>query len=42
MSHLKKGYQLLALGIDASYLWNAAKVSFEAVTLDEDSLVPAN
>jgi 2-dehydro-3-deoxyglucarate aldolase/4-hydroxy-2-oxoheptanedioate aldolase len=36
-AYLKKGYQLLALGIDASYLWNAAKSSLEAVTNDEDS-----
>lgn len=30
-SYLKQGYQLLALGIDAHYLWTAAKVALDSV-----------
>lgn len=29
--YLKQGYQLLALGIDAHYLWNSAQASLNAV-----------
>jgi 2-keto-3-deoxy-L-rhamnonate aldolase RhmA len=35
--YLKQGYQLLALGIDAHYLWTAAKAGLEAVLQDSQS-----
>jgi 2-keto-3-deoxy-L-rhamnonate aldolase RhmA len=35
--YLKQGYQLLALGIDAHYLWTAAKTGLESVVSEEST-----
>jgi 2-keto-3-deoxy-L-rhamnonate aldolase RhmA len=43
--YLRQGFQLVAIGIDVQYLWNASKVAFDSVKnflIEENRLPPAS